>query len=61
VIPGRAESEQQKRETLERLFLAWCRKPSMRLGQLVYVATGGRDIFYDEDEKLAGDIEEYTA
>jgi hypothetical protein len=52
VIPGRAETDEQKQETLRRLLEAWREKPAMRLGQLVYVATGGRDIFNDEDEKL---------
>lgn len=60
MIPGRAETDQQKQEVLERLLHAWRRQSAMRLGQLVYVATSGRDIFNDEDEKLAGDIERYT-
>jgi hypothetical protein len=60
MIPGRAETDEQKQEILRRLLEAWRKKPSMRLGQLVYVATAGRDIFSDEDEQLATDIETWT-
>ena len=59
-VPGRAETDEQKQKILDRLLLAWQRQPSMRLGQLIFVATGGRDIFYDEDEALAEDVERYA-
>jgi hypothetical protein len=60
MIAGRAETDEQKQEVLRRLLEAWRKKPSMRLGQLVYVATGGRDIFSDEDDQLVTDIEGYA-
>jgi hypothetical protein len=60
MIPGRAETDQQKQEVLKHLLHAWRQLPTLRLGQLVCAATGGRDIFYDEDEKLAADVGRYA-
>lgn len=33
----------------------------MRLGQLIWNATGGKDIFNTEDEPLIREIEEYAS
>jgi hypothetical protein len=59
-IPGRAGSKADKKDLLSRLLTAWLTYPDMRLGQLIFVATSGRDIFYDEDEPLLREIEEYV-
>jgi hypothetical protein len=58
-MKDRALTPEQKKEITDRLLAAWLRTPAMRLGQLVHVVTGGRDIFYDEDYPLVKEIEEY--
>jgi len=55
-IPGRAHTPEQKRAIIEHLYALWLHAPELRLAQLVYNATGGRDIFYLEDEALLGEI-----
>lgn len=37
--PGRAHTPEQKRELLDRLYVAWLKKPQLRLGQLIFHAT----------------------
>lgn len=34
-IAGRAETDEQKREVVERLLRIWCKQPHLRLGQLL--------------------------
>ena len=59
-VPGRAETPAQKRIITDRLLDAWLRCPEMRLSQLIVAATGGQDIFYEEDAPLVTLVERYT-
>ena len=56
-INGRAETDQQKRAIIERLFVAWCSAPSLRLGQLIENVFN-RDVYYIEDEQFIEQIEQ---
>lgn len=56
----RAETEDERVDFTARLALAWGKLPHMRLGQLIWNATGGKDIFNTEDEPLIQEIEEYA-
>ena len=58
-LRDRAMTPEQKKEVTDRLLAAWLKTPAMRLGQLIFVVTGGRDIFYDEDYPLVKEIEEW--
>jgi hypothetical protein len=53
--PGRATTPAQKRNVIEQIYLAWLRRPQMRLGELLTVATwdGGPLLFCAEDDDLA--------
>lgn len=62
MIPGRAETTEQKREILARLAVLWERFPQLRLGQLignVYYSTdpGGCMLYFAEDYKLIEELE----
>lgn len=64
-ILNRAETEQQKREIIERLFLAWCKVPEQRLGQLIdnshyFHLDEPKSLFSTEDYKLAELVEEFS-
>lgn len=57
-IPGRAHTDEEKREVVERLLAAW-KTPKgrhLRLGQLIANA-GVREPFYVEDAELADLVE----
>lgn len=56
-LSDRALTPEQKKEITDRLLAAWLRTPELRLGQLIFVVTGGRDIFFDEDFSLLEEIE----
>ena len=58
--PGRAQTPEQKHALLDRLYAAWQQVPELRLGQLVFSATDGQDIFPIEDETLIQTIEEWA-
>jgi hypothetical protein len=56
-IPGRAHTPEQKRELLDRLYVAWLKKPQLRLGRLVFNATARFDakkIHHDDRFKVGG-------
>jgi hypothetical protein len=59
-IPGRAHTPEQKRAIIERFYEAWLAVPNWRLPQLIYNATGGKDIFYVEDEPFMAEIEQIS-
>jgi hypothetical protein len=45
----------QKRDTLEKLFIAWMRKPEMKLGQLLcqsLPSNSGKDLYTVDDQDL---------
>lgn len=56
-LSDRALTPEQKKEVTDRLLAAWLRTPELRLGQLIFVVTGGRDIFFDEDFPLITEFE----
>lgn len=59
-MKGRAQTDTEKREIIERLYSAWIRDSHLRLGQLIMCATNSHpDIFYIEDEDLVTYVEEY--
>lgn len=58
-IPGRAYESDMKRQVLDRIFEVWSENPDMRLGQLLMIACGDRDLFYVEDHHLADIAEEH--
>jgi hypothetical protein len=64
VLPGRAQTPQQKREVMEKLLAAWLKAPELRLGQLVdnamYLCAGSRTLFYVEDTFLVEIVEDFT-
>ncbi len=53
----RARLESEKVVLLWQLLQDWLRYPELRLGQLVCVATGSKDIFYMEDGPLIRSLE----
>jgi hypothetical protein len=59
-VPGRAYSPEQKRAVIERLYAAWLKVPTLRLGQFIHGATHGRDIFSVEDEALIAELEQWV-
>lgn len=60
MVEGRAETPEQKREVIERLYAAWLKLPQMRLGQLLSNAGGQYDDFYTEDFVFVDNIETYV-
>lgn len=58
--PRRAITNAQKRAVIERIFVAWCERPSMRLGQLLENANGRCCLFYAEDSDLATLVERFV-
>jgi hypothetical protein len=40
-VEGRAQTDEQKKQVMDRLLDAWKRNPKLRLGQLIYCVTGG--------------------
>jgi hypothetical protein len=57
-IPGRAHTPEQKRANIERLYSLWLAQPDLRLAQLIFAGTGGRDIFSIEDDAFIAELEE---
>lgn len=51
-VPGRACTPELRAGTLLMLLGLWNQRPTERLGQLLTVAVGGKDLFYVEDEAL---------
>jgi hypothetical protein len=61
-VPGRAHTDEEKRELIERLLSAW-KSPKgrhLRLGQLI-VNAGIVEPFYVEDAELIDMVERLTA
>lgn len=59
-IPGRAETDEQKRAVLDRIFEAWKRKPEQRLGQFldnVIAMEAPSSMFQIEDDTLVRCVE----
>lgn len=61
-IPGRAHTDEKKREIVERLLAAWTseRGRHLRLGQLIANA-GINDTFAVEDSELADLVERFVS
>lgn len=59
--PGRAQTPEQKKQVLQRLYKIWLSYPHLRLGQLLHnvVDGSGQALFYIEDEPLVKVCEEY--
>lgn len=58
MIKDRAETDEQKKEVLDRLLIVWQMFPEMRLMQLIGNITRG-DSYYKEDFKLVDDLEKF--
>jgi hypothetical protein len=61
-VAGRANTAEQKRQVIERLYVLWAENPKMRLGQLIgnmYSSTdpGGNNMYYAEDFELIEELE----
>ena len=58
-LPGRAQTDEQKRAIMERVLAVWLRHPELRLGQLIngMGRFGIGSIFYTEDEALIKALE----
>jgi hypothetical protein len=62
-VEGRAETDEQKKQVMDRLLDAWKRSPQLRLGQLIYIVTGGNAdevLFNIEDFPLVAVTEEWA-
>ena len=60
MIPkGRAVTDEQKRLILDRLYIAWCNMPALRLGQLIKNVFGDKDFFYVEDDDFIEEVESF--
>ena len=65
-MKGRAETSEEKRAIVERLYAAWLLVPELRLGQLIVNATRNLtqfpgDVFYIEDETLADAVNAHAS
>ncbi len=63
---SRAQTDAEKREVVERIYRAWCAKPYLRLGQLIFNATsrGSNENYHNtiyniEDNNLALSLARY--
>ena len=56
MVANRAESDDDKRQIVDRILDVWLRNPELRLGQLL-TNTGG--IYYTEDFTLAKRVEDF--
>jgi hypothetical protein len=61
------KTPQEKREICQRLLVAWCAAPHLRLGQLminsVYQGRSATDtatLFYADDAEIVSAVESYT-
>lgn len=65
-MKGRAETPEQKRAIIERLYAAWLSQPQQRLGQLVLnsirfeVESPETALFYVEDDGLIERVEKFA-
>ena len=65
-LPGRAQTPEQKKAVLDKLYQAWCDCPELRLGQLVdnamclYRGASQPNLFNVEDTFLIEIIEEFV-
>ena len=61
-IEGRAETTEEKRALVERLYVAWLKCPELRLGQFLDNALIGMKphLFYLEDEPLISAAEKFA-
>lgn len=57
---GRAVTDANKRDVIEKILTAWKRAPELRLGQLMVNAMSNMDIFMLEDGALAERIEAFV-
>jgi hypothetical protein len=57
-MEDRAETDDQKRNVMNRLLDVWCRNPELRLNQLISNATK-RDSYNIEDFELLRQIEDW--
>jgi len=63
-VKGRAYTNAEKRQIVERLLVAWKESKGMRLGQLISNAISEKNsfgLFYREDMDLIEDVEQYLA
>lgn len=60
LVPGRADSDEKKRDMIDRLFSAWTKVPDLRFGQFLVNTTGTIDIFSLEDEFLVRCAEQFV-
>lgn len=58
MIKNRAETDEQKKEVLNRILIVWQQFPEMRLMQLINNISHG-DFYYKDDFKLADDLEKF--
>ncbi len=60
-LDGRALTDEQKREVLDRIYTAWAgdRMRAWRLGQLIANVCGTRSVFHVEDFDLVDLVEEW--
>ena len=61
-VSGRAETDEEKRAVLDRIYEAWIKVPTARLGQMIVARVPGvypnMALFYIEDEAMASEIED---
>jgi hypothetical protein len=56
----RANTNEEKKEVLNRIFVVWSCRPSLRLGQLIEIVMDeDKSLFYVEDFELARLCEEW--
>lgn len=58
-VPGRANTDLEKQEVLDRLANVWMDNPTMRLGQLITNEIRDREIYNIEDFDLLHRLEEF--
>jgi hypothetical protein len=57
----KARTDKEKREIIERLYHIWIQISDIRLGQLIDNSiTGGKDIFFLEDDEFVKGLERYA-
>lgn len=60
-VPGRAETDDEKRVIIERLYTLWSKNPKLRLLQLignVFIFEMGSGFYYLEDEEALKKLED---
>lgn len=51
-MKNRAETDEQKEEVMKKLLTIWKLYPNLRLGQLFFIISQEKDLFYIEDYDL---------